>query len=215
MPFYKNHIPWNKGKIGVYTEKTLKRMSDVKKGISPSRETLKNMSIAHQGQIAWSKGKHLTKKHKKNLSKSHKGKITWNKGKTKIYSVETLEKMRNNMKGKYLGENHWNWKGGITPLTKLIRNSFKYRQWRSDVFTRDDFICQECGQASGKLNAHHLKSFSSIIQKYEITTLEEALECAELWNINNGITYCKKCHKKTDNYLIHCSHKNTQEKEYG
>ena len=78
---------------------------------------------------------------------------------------------------------------------QVIRHSFKYRQWRSDVFTRDNFTCQECGQIGVRLNVHHKKPFSSIIQFYEITTLEEALNCEELWNINNGITYCKKCHK--------------------
>jgi len=71
-----------------------------------------------------------------------------------------------------------------------------YRQWRSDIFTRDDFTCQECGQRGGHLEAHHIKQLSKILQFYEITTLEEALNCAELWNINNGITLCKECHKK-------------------
>jgi hypothetical protein len=47
------------------------------------------------------------------------------------------------------------------------------------------------------LNAHHKdKSFSKIMEDNNIKTLEEALICGELWNINNGITYCKKCHKQ-------------------
>ena len=82
-----------------------------------------------------------------------------------------------------------------------IRNCFKYRQWRSDVFTRDDFTCQKCGDnKSGNLNAHHIKLFSTILDEYKIKTLEQALDCEELWNINNGQTLCKKCHRLINRY---------------
>jgi len=38
-------------------------------------------------------------------------------------------------------------------------------------------------------------------QKYIVKRiLEQAVNCEELWNINNGITLCKECHKKTDSY---------------
>lgn len=102
-------------------------------------------------------------------------------------------------------ENYPNWKGGITAFRAQIRNSFEYRQWRSDVFTRDDFACQQCGARSGNgeqvyLEAHHIKEFSKILEKYNIRTLEQALNCAELWNINNGITLCEKCHYKTKKF---------------
>lgn len=95
------------------------------------------------------------------------------------------------------GEKNCSWKGGITSLYLRIRRCFEYRQWRSDVFTRDNFTCQDCGDnKGGNLKAHHRKSFSSILQYYEITTIEEAINCEELWNINNGITLCEDCHKK-------------------
>ncbi len=94
------------------------------------------------------------------------------------------------------GNKNGRWKGGISYLGSLVRSSFKHRQWRDDVFVRDDFTCQKCWQKGVFLNVHHLKSFSSIIQKYEITTLEEALSCQELFNINNGVTLCVKCHKE-------------------
>jgi len=98
-------------------------------------------------------------------------------------------------KGK-TGKKAGNWRNGITPLRKLIRNCLKYRLWRSDVFTVDDFTCRICNKRGGDLNVHHSpKSFSEIMFEYKIKTLEDALNCVELWNINNGITLCADCHK--------------------
>jgi 5-methylcytosine-specific restriction endonuclease McrA len=72
-----------------------------------------------------------------------------------------------------------------------------YREWRDAVFHRDNFTCQKCGGgAGGNLNAHHLKPFQQIIDEYKITTVEQAIACAELWDIWNGITLCKTCHDK-------------------
>ena len=58
----------------------------------------------------------------------------------------------------------------------------------------------ECNVRGGKLEAHHIKALSELINENNIKTLEEALDCQELWNINNGQTLCKECHKKTNNY---------------
>lgn len=89
---------------------------------------------------------------------------------------------------------------GLTSLYDRIRTCLKYRLWRSDIYTRDNFTCQMCGDSrGGNLEAHHIKSFSKILQYYEITTIEEALRCEELWNLNNGITLCEECHKNTHN----------------
>ena len=152
----------------------------------------------HQkGTPAWNKGKKLSKEHIEKLIISHvgvhcspktefkKGIIPWNKGK----------KFPNKC-----GKNHHNWKGGISPLRNKIYSTFEYRQWRSDVFTRDDYACQECNQEGGNLEAHHIISFNTLIRKHEITNVKQALRCSELWNINNGLTLCKKCHRKTNNF---------------
>ncbi len=94
-------------------------------------------------------------------------------------------------------ETHWNWKGGRTLLRSRIHNSFKYRQWRSDIFVRDNYTCQDCGKRGGYLEAHHLKEFNKIMEENNIQTYEEAMQCEELWNINNGKTLCKDCHNLT------------------
>jgi len=75
------------------------------------------------------------------VSEGRMGLVPWNKG--KMMDDEYIRKNSECHKGLQIGEDNPNWKGGITPLARHIRNSYKYRQWRSDVFTKDDFICQK------------------------------------------------------------------------
>jgi hypothetical protein len=105
------------------------------------------------------------------------------------------------------GEKCYAWKGGITSLLEAIRDTYLYRQWRSDVFTRDRFTCTLCG-FKGYVEADHFpKSFANIFHSNKITSVEEALVCEEFWNINNGRTLCRPCHLKTDNYGNHKSNR--------
>jgi len=101
------------------------------------------------------------------------------------------------------GEKAGGWQGGKTALCDQIRNSFQYKQWRKDVFDRDNYECQECGSRSKSgepvyIEAHHKKQMAVIITKNNITNFDEALECIELWDVENGITFCKDCHNKQD-----------------
>lgn len=52
----------------------------------------------------------------------------------------------------------------------------------------------------GKTGIYSKKSFSDIIKRNSIDTIEKAINCLELRDLNNGITLCKECHKLTDNY---------------
>ena len=82
----------------------------------------------------------------------------------------------------FSGEKHPNWKGGISRLGQLLRNCPEYYEWRMLVFRRDNFICQNCGNRGGRIEAHHIKSFA----QYPELRLE----------LSNGVTLCKSCHSK-------------------
>jgi 5-methylcytosine-specific restriction endonuclease McrA len=156
------------------------------------------------------KGVRFSDEHKANMSKSQAGHFVSKESKLKnklshlgkIHSDKTKKRMseyRKKMCFKppvHIGKDNVNWKGGITSLRQQIYHSFKNRQWISDIFTRDDFTCQICGKRGEKLEAHHIKQFAIILKENKIKTFEDAIECDELWNINNGLTLCKKCHKK-------------------
>ena len=60
----KGRIPWNKGKHGIYSE-----------------ETLKKLSKSLKGKPGYWTNKHLSEETKKKLSESLKGKPSWQKGK--------------------------------------------------------------------------------------------------------------------------------------
>ncbi len=47
--FKKGHIPWSKGKIGVYSKEHLDRMSEIHKGKKASKETREKMSKSQKG----------------------------------------------------------------------------------------------------------------------------------------------------------------------
>lgn len=149
-----------------------------------------------------------TVRKQKNCYSIPKGTIPWNKDKKGIHlspnsefkkgSQINLGRIRLDMRG----ENNNNWKGGITKLAHKIRKWVQYKLWRDSIFKRDDWTCHHCKKrGNGTLHAHHHKiTFSKIIENNKIVTLDDAHNCKELWDINNGITLCIDCHRKTDTY---------------
>lgn len=109
-------------------------------------------------------------------------------------SLECLGKWQSKF---LIGESSYGWKGGLSNINGLIRASKKMTEWRVRVFKRDNYTCQKCGdKKGGNLEAHHIKPLSQIIKDNDIKTMYDALNCKELWDVNNGITLCKKCHHK-------------------
>jgi len=108
---------------------------------------------------------------------------TYNKRKT--CSVECKSKA---LTESQKGDKSHRWQGGKTSEAMIIRNSKEYKDWRTSVFERDDYICQFCGVRGGKLNADHIKPFS--------THPDLRLD------IDNGRTLCFECHLKTDTWGV-------------
>lgn len=133
-------------------------------------------------------GKKMSEEQKKRISLSRKGIVPWNKGLTK--EDPRVQKYAFNSGNftteRISGANSYSWKGGITPKNQAIRTSTKYKQWRTAVFTRDDYTCQRCFIKGTKLHAHHIKTFS----KYPDLRFK----------VSNGLTLCVPCHSMTDTY---------------
>jgi len=80
----------------------------------------------------------------------------------------------------------------------IIRTFPEYKRWVKSIFSRDVFSCKLCGNSpSNKIVVHHIKSFSVILSENNITSVDKALACSDLWDTSNGITLCVSCHKKT------------------
>ena len=89
-------------------------------------------------------------------------------------------------------------------LNLKIRNTTEYLKWRISILKRDNFQCRIChtglkDKRNLRLEVHHLKRFKDIVIQNNITTIKGALECKELWNVDNGICVCSSCHKYIEN----------------
>lgn len=84
----------------------------------------------------------------------------------------------------YSGKNHPRWNSNKTEKEREIKREYEeYYEWRRQVFKRDNYTCQCCGDNKGhNLRAHHKRNYS---EHKELRT-----------DINNGITLCDKCHKE-------------------
>lgn len=142
------------------------------------------------GLVYWSK--HYTEEQKrifyKKLSDIKKGKTVY------IPNEEQRRAISERLKG---SKSHF-WKGGKTKESKIIRSSVDYHIWRENVFKRDNWTCVWCGARSQKgkaviLHSDHIKPFAYFPElRFELS---------------NGRTLCRNCHKKTDTYFNKISKK--------
>lgn len=138
-----------------------------------------------KGKSPWCKGKKIGKSWNSGKTGLQ---VAWNKGLTKETSpsVMRISKARNGTPIlKIRGENHWNWKGGITEENRKIRYSIEYKKWRKSVMERDRYSCVKCGYRSHKrrdIRVDHIKPFS----------LYPELR----FDVSNGRVLCIECDKK-------------------
>lgn len=132
-----------------------------------------------KGRISTFKGKHHSPEAKAKLSQASTGN-TRRVGKT--HTLESRIKMSRALRERSLrGEQCHSYKDGKLIERRGIRFSQGYKRWRFDVFTRDRFTCQECGDnRGGNLIAHHIKPFA----EYPNLRLD----------LDNGLTLCRTCH---------------------
>lgn len=123
----------------------------------------------------------------------------------KTASSETRLRMSKSRTGK-TGENATAWKGGKLSLNKRVKGALQRKySWFHRVMERDNCECQHCG-ANKRLDAHHVIPLSSIVKNLmkNKTLLTEAEKIDWLIiqpeivdkDLENGITLCRKCHKK-------------------
>ena len=171
-----------------------------------------NLNPRTRGWYTWNEGKKLSKEHKEKIKNSCKGKINlgnkycigrmpWNKDKN--ISLETRQKISSSLKGKYIGPSSTNWKGGVSSLSELIRQSIEYVIWKNNV--RKPYKCSKCSATKG-IEAHHKISFKILLGQFlkqysqfspfedKETLVRLATTYAPFWNIDNGEALCKKCH---------------------
>lgn len=135
-----------------------------------SEEHRKKLSQAGKNKI-------FTNEHKKHLSEAGKKKpnMSW-------LGKKHTEEQKRKISDAQKKEKHWNWKGGITPLNNKLRTSLEIKLWRKSNMERDEFTCQKCKDIGGKLQVHHINNFADFP---ELRT-----------SIENGITFCIKCHQE-------------------
>lgn len=98
----------------------------------------------------------------------------------KKWGAEVRQRMSEAKKGRLLGAENPNWRGGLVNPNQRLRASHLSKDWSQKVRARDG-KCVECG-ATGRLHAHHVKPWK---------------HHPELrFDLNNGVTLCPACHQK-------------------
>jgi len=152
----------------------------------------------NKGLLGWNKGHIVLEETRKKIGKANKGRKHTKEFKNKLHNWYKKNGLTEKQKIALdrTGCKPWNFKGNKDWENKKIRKNQKYQKWQQDIYRRDKWICKSCGIKCERKNiiAHHLKSFSKILEENKIKTLERALNCEELWNIDNGIVLCRGCH---------------------
>ncbi len=163
--FVKGKVPFNKGKKASLETRRKQSLSKKLAGIVPP---------SRKGIPPTNKGIKATPEQRAKLSRAQterfKREEPWNKGK-KFFQIT--------------GENHFRWKGGVTPINEKIRRSVEYKVWRRSVFERDGGACAWCGSTED-LQADHIQPFAYFPELRFV--------------VENGRVLCLPCHKTTPTY---------------
>ena len=134
-----------------------------------------------KGRVSAFKGHKHTDEAKQKMSAARKGKPGPNKGiplSDEVKKKISLAVRKNQPRGK----DAYNFSHGNFQRSLNDRRKTEYLDWRTSVFERDHYTCQDCDDDhGGNLRAHHIMSFA---------------ENPELrFDVSNGITLCHHCHE--------------------
>ena len=119
------------------------------------------------------KGKAISKETRVKIGNAHKGRPSIFKGIKRPYMI---------------GDKNHNWVSDRSLLKKdNRRNDSAYKEWRKNVYFRDNFKCKIANtDCSGKIEAHHILGWKHYPELR--------------YNVSNGITLCHNHHprKKAD-----------------
>lgn len=106
----------------------------------------------------------------------HKGEKHWNFG--RHLSDEVKMKISLSNTGKRMGEDNHKYNSN-----KMIRRTYRfpYQKWRKEILKMDDNSCLMCGFGPTNI-VHHIDPYR---------------DSPDNLNLDNGITLCGDCHKKT------------------
>lgn len=177
-----------------------------------STEIRKKMSLSHLGIKMSAESSEKKRKalmgNKNGLGYRHSEEM---KRKMSQLKFNQSEETRRKIGLAHSGEKSEFWRGGISLVNRTLRaninDTFEYKNWRSLIFSKDDFVCQYCGERGGKLHAHHIEPFRWIIDRYKIDNIGDARLSQPLWDLGNGITLCNECHREIHSKsMLQCQH---------
>jgi len=173
-------VAWNKGKRGIYSEQSLQKMSENRKGKNKGRkhseETKRKIGI----KSASRKYGPMSEEHKQKISLALKGKPCPHPNRKSRKGIPTGYIPKSAFKK---GHKVWNYIDGRSGRIDLKNRYGKdWPKIRESVFERDGYCCQCCKSDGIILEVHHIIPF--------MITKDNSMD--------NLISLCKKCHRKVE-----------------
>jgi hypothetical protein len=192
----------------VFTDEHRRKISEARKRIMAERGFLNSPEARAKMKAAIRPP--ISAAQRAKMSAAFKGRLISEAKRTATVTGQKRPRQSIAMKGRVL---HWRGniraahlarQGGLHKLgdakwlRRRIRKLPEYQIWKVAIIARDGGVCR-CGAPGAHI--HHVKPFSEILGTNSITTIEQAIECSELWDVSNGATLCRPCHKLTRCYL--------------
>lgn len=183
-------IPWNKGKVGVMPEPWNKGLTGLPaRHTTPHSEETKK-KVSETFKMLWAEGRYKNRfidyaiSSKKSSETQRTGSYKNCKNCNKefyAHITSTRKYCSKKCQGEHMiGEKSCRWAGGINARPYKHLKTKAYRDWRTEVFKRDNYTCQDCGNTKEFLHGHHIKSYTKFKElRHEVS---------------NGLTLCIKCH---------------------